>query len=43
MLEALKLESKVRWVKDLHQSLEGCGWRGLDVMVLNGVTAEEVK
>ena len=39
MLEALKLESKVRWVKDLHQSLERCGWRGLDVRALNGVMA----
>ena len=29
MLEALELGSKVRWVKDLHQNLERCGWRGL--------------
>ena len=25
MLEALELGSGVRWVKDLHQSLERCG------------------
>ena len=43
MLEALELGSKVRWVKGLNQSLERCGWRGLDVMALNGVTAKEVK
>ena len=43
MLEALELGSKVRWVKDLHQSLERCVWRGLKVMALNGVTAKEVK
>ena len=43
MLEALELGSKVRWVKDLHQSLERCGWRELDVMALNGVTTKEVK
>ena len=43
MLESFELGSKVRWVKDLHQSLEMCGWRGLDVMALNVVTAKEVK
>ena len=43
MLEALELGSKVRWVRDLHQSLEGCGWRGLDVRALNGVKTKEVK
>ena len=43
MLEALELGSKVRWVRDLHQSLKRCGWRGLDVRALNGVTAKEVK
>ena len=30
-VEALELGSKVRWVRDLHQSLERCGWRRLDV------------
>ena len=30
-------------MKGLHQSLERCGWRGLDVMALNGVTTKEVK
>ena len=30
-------------MKGLHQSLESCGWRGLDVMALNGVMAKEVK
>ena len=30
-------------MKGLHQSLERCGWRGLDVTALNGVTAKEVK
>jgi len=39
MLEALELGNKVRWVKDLQQSLERCGWRGLGVMALNGLTA----
>ena len=39
MLEALELENKVRWVKDLQQSLERCGWRGLGVMALNALTA----
>ena len=43
MLETLELGSKVGWVMGMHQSLERCGWRGLDVMALNGVTAKEVK
>ena len=43
MLKALELGSKMRWVKDLHQCLERCGWRGLDVRELNGVTTKEVK
>lgn len=29
MLETLELGSKVRWVKNLHQDLEKCEWRGL--------------
>ena len=29
MLEALELGSKVQWVKNLHQDLEKCEWRGL--------------
>lgn len=41
ILEVLELGSKVRWVKDLHQCLERCGWRGLDVMALNGLTAKK--
>ena len=27
MLETLEIGSKVRWVKDLQQSLEKLGWR----------------
>ena len=27
MLEALEIGSKVKWVKDLQQSLEKLGWR----------------
>ena len=40
ILEALELESKVRWVNNLHQSLERCGCRGLDVRALNGVWSD---
>ena len=42
MLEALEVGSKVKWVKDLQQSLEKLGWRGLNVMALDGLTIEEV-
>ena len=43
MLEALEIGSKVRWVKDLQQSLEKLGWRGLNVATLDGWTIKEVK
>ena len=43
MLEALEIGSKVRWVKEFQQSLEKLGWRGLDVVALNGLTIKEVK
>ena len=43
MLEALEIGSKVRWVKDLQQSLEKLGWRGLNVVTLDGLTIKEVK
>ena len=38
MLEALEIESKVKWLKDLQQSLEKLGWRGLNVVTLDGLT-----
>ena len=43
MLEALEIGSKVQWVKDLQQSLEKLGWRGLNVVTLDGLTIKEVK
>ena len=42
MLEALEVGSKVKWVKDLQQSLEKLGWRVFNVMALDGLTIEEV-
>ena len=41
--EALELGSKVKWVKDLWQSLEGLGWKELDVEALSGLMMREVK
>ena len=43
MIEALELGSKVKWVKDLWQSLEVLGWKELDVGALSGLTKSEVK
>ena len=43
MLEALEIGSKVKWVKDLQQSLENLGWRELNVVTLDGLTIKEVK
>ena len=36
MLEALEIESKVKCVNDLQQSLEKLGWRGLNAVTLDG-------
>ena len=38
MLEVLEIGSKVKWVKDLQQSMETLGWRGLNVVALDGLT-----
>ena len=38
MPEALEIGNKVRWVKDSRQSLEKLGWRGLNVVALDGLT-----
>ena len=35
--------SKVKWVKDLWQSLEVFGWKELNVETLSGLTMREVK
>ena len=45
MLEALQMEigSKVKWVNDLQQSLEKLGWRGLNMVTLDGLTIKEAK
>ena len=43
MLEALEIGSKVKWVKKMKQSLEKLGWRGLNVVTLNGLAIKEVK
>ena len=43
MLEALETGSKVRWMKDLQQSLEKLRWTGLNVVSLDGLTMKEVK
>ena len=43
MLEALEIGSKVKWIKDLQQSLEKLGWRGLNVATLYGLAIKEVK
>ena len=43
MIEALELGSKVKWVKDLWQSLEKFGWKELNMETLSGLTMREVK
>ena len=43
MIEALEQASKVRWVKDLCQSVEVFGWKELDEEALSGLTVREVK
>ena len=43
MREAMKLESRVKWVKDLRMGLEAFGRRGLDMQALSGLSMNEVK
>ena len=43
MIEALELGNKVKWVKDLWQSLEVFGWKELNVETLSGLMTREVK
>ena len=43
MLETLKIGSKMKWVKDLQQSLEKLGWRESNVVALDGLTIKEAK
>ena len=43
MIEALELGSKVKWVKNLWQSLEVFGWKELNVETLSGLTMRELK
>ena len=43
IIAALELGSKVKWVKDLWQSLEVFGWKELNVETLSGLTMREVK
>ena len=39
----LQFEMNMQWVKELQQSLDMFGWRGLDVEALSGLTVREVK
>ena len=43
MLEALEVWCKVRWVKELQQSLVRFRWKGLDAEAVSGLTMKEVK
>ena len=43
MLKAFEIGSVVKWIKDLQQSMEKLGWRGLNMVTLDGLTIKEVK
>ena len=43
MSEAMKLGSRVKWVKDLRMGLDAFGWQGLDMQALSGLSMNEVK
>ena len=43
MREAMKLGSRVKWVKDLRMGLDTFGWQGLDMQALSGLSMNEVK
>ena len=41
--EAMKVGSRVKWVRDLVIGWEKFGWRGLDTEALSGLPMNEVK
>ena len=43
MREAMKLGSRVKWVRDLRMGLDAFGWQGLDMQALSGLSMNEVK
>ena len=43
MREAMRLGSRVKWVKDLRMGLDAFGWQGLDMQALSGLSMNEVK
>ena len=43
MLETLEVGCKVRWVKELQQSLVRFEWKGLDAKAVSGLTMNKVK
>ena len=43
MLEAFEVGCKVRWVKELQQSLVRFRWKRLDAKAMSGLTMKEVK
>ena len=43
MIEALEVGCKVRWMKELQQSLVRFKWKGLDAKAVSGLTIKEVK
>ena len=43
MREAIKLGSRVKWVRDLRMGLDAFGWQGVDMQALSGLSMNEVK
>ena len=43
MREAMKLGSRVKWVRDLRMDLDAFGWQGVDMQALSGLSMNEVK
>ena len=43
MRKAIKLKSRVKWVKDLRVGLEAFGQQGLDIQAFSGLSMNEMK
>ena len=43
MLEAMEMRGKVKWLRDLEQSLGELGWKGVSVEDMRGLSSVEIR
>ena len=43
MLEAMEMTDKVKWLRDLEQSLGELGWKGVSVVDMRRLSSGEIR